>query len=255
MISDDGATSPRPVPAAARSAAPATSDVLRVLAVDDDPDIRWLLTRSLTAAGYEVECAADVAAARVALRRLPHPDVVLIDVRLPDGDGFTLLREVVEARHSEAIMVTGVDHEADRVRGLSMGAADYVAKPFFPRELALRIRRVAADRRRAAAPPAPRHVVSGALAIDLETREVHLDGGLVPLARKEFDLLATLAAAAPRSFTRAELLEAVWHSRPDWQSAKTVTEHIRRLRQKIEPDPLHPRWILTVASGGYRFEP
>jgi DNA-binding response OmpR family regulator len=149
------------------------------------------------------------------------------------------------------ILLTGKDAEADRVLGLKLGADDYVVKPFSPAEIAARIATVL----RRVRPPATSRLEFDGLVIDLNTREVHVNGELVTTTAKEFDLLAFLASSPRQVFSREQLLDHVWKSSSEWQSADTVTEHIRRLRRRIEPDPEHPRWISTVWSVGYRFDP
>jgi DNA-binding response OmpR family regulator len=155
------------------------------------------------------------------------------------------------------IVLTSRGAEADRVRGLDHGAEDYMVKPFFPRELAARVRRVA--ERRLSFTPATPSVLSPlqfeGLTIDRASREVIVDGRRVHLTTREFDLLAHLAATPRIVCTRDGLLATVWNSSPEWQTATTVTEHVRRIRQKIERDPAKPRWIITVNGLGYRFAP
>ncbi|MGB9357791.1 MAG: response regulator transcription factor, partial [Acidimicrobiia bacterium] len=145
--------------------------------------------------------------------------------------------------------------ETDRLLGLKLGADDYVVKPFSPRELAARVGTVL---RRAGKPepptPAPSMTFDG-LAIDGRSREVRVEGEVVDLTAREFDLLAFLAAAPKQVFSRSQLLEQVWESSTEWQDASTVTVHIRRIRRKIERDANEPRWIATVWGVGYRFEP
>ena len=150
------------------------------------------------------------------------------------------------------IMVTARGEESDRVTGLRRGADDYIIKPFSPAELVARIGAVL--RRRGAASPSARFEFDG-LTLDSETREVTVDGRVVPTTTKEFDVLAFLAASPSHVFTRAELLDKVWGSSSEWQDPGTVTEHVRRIRQLIEADPAHPRRIRTVRGVGYSFEP
>jgi DNA-binding response OmpR family regulator len=142
--------------------------------------------------------------------------------------------------------------EPDRVAGLELGADDYVTKPFSPRELVARVRSVL----RRTAGPLPDGSVRdfGRLRIDLDTREVEIDGRPVPLRRREFDLLAFLTSEPRRVFSRDQILMNVWNVEPDWQNDATVSEHVHRLRAKIEDDAAAPRWITTVRGVGYRFE-
>jgi DNA-binding response OmpR family regulator len=150
------------------------------------------------------------------------------------------------------ILLTGRGAQADRVLGLKLGADDYVVKPFSPAEVAARITSVL---RRARPEAAPARLEFDGLSIDLATREVSVRGTIVPTTAKEFDLLVFLARSPRQVFSRQQLLEQVWQSSSAWQSPDTVTEHVRRLRRRIEEDPENPRWILTVWSVGYRFQP
>ena len=161
------------------------------------------------------------------------------------------------------ILLTARTEEIDRVVGLELGADDYVIKPFSPRELAVRVRnmlRRTAASTALAAPGAGQQLHfgdrdAGTLDIDTAAREAAVEGRVVPLTPKEFDLLAVLAGSPRQVFSRRQLLERVWDSAPEYQDPATVTVHIGRLRQKCERDPEHPRWIVTAWGVGYRFEP
>jgi DNA-binding response OmpR family regulator len=227
----------------------------RILVVDDEAQIRSLLRRVLTAEGYEVELTETGAAALRSVGDHP-PDLVVLDVNLPDDDGRDLLTTIRESSDVPVILLTGMGEEADRVLGLKLGADDYVVKPFSPTELAARIQTVL---RRAAPKPKAgnntKRLTFEGLCIDLATRDVEVDGKPVELTAKEFDLLAFLAASPRQVFSRDQLLDHVWGSSSDWQDDATVTEHVRRLRRRIEADPQHPKRILTVRGAGYRFQP
>ncbi len=223
----------------------------RVLAVDDDPQVLGLLTRVLTRDGFDVTALATASEALDAIRRNP-PDIVLLDVNLSGQDGFEVLAKVRDGIDLPVILVTGRGAEPDRVHGLRLGADDYVVKPFSSRELVARIQNVL-RRRPPHRPAAVREF--GRLSVDVGAREVRLDGELVPTTAKEFDLLAFLTASPRQAYSRDELLHAVWDSSVEWQDPATVTEHVRRLRVKIEAWPDRPRWIITVRGVGYRFEP
>ncbi len=224
----------------------------RVLVVDDDPDVRALITDLLADEGFKTESAdtADVALAK--LREHPA-DVVLLDVSMPAMSGLDLMGEI--RKHSEVpiIFVSGKGGETDKVLGLRMGADDYVTKPFSAAELVARIHSVL--RRSHRAPTGEQRLEFGDLSIDLQTREVELKGGVIDTTAKEFDLLVFLAQAPRRVFSREQILKSVWDSSANWQDAATVTEHVRRLRKKIESNPDEPRWLRTVRGVGYRFEP
>jgi DNA-binding response OmpR family regulator len=224
----------------------------RVLIVDDDPDVRMMITDLLADEGFKAEAADTADAALASLREHPA-DVVLLDVTMPAMSGIDLMGEI--RKHSEVpiIFVTGKGGETDKVLGLRMGADDYVTKPFSAPELVARIHSVL--RRSHREPTGEQRLEFGELSMDLQTREVVLRGDVVDTTAKEFDLLVFLAQAPRRVFSREQILKAVWDSSGNWQDAATVTEHVRRLRKKIESDPDEPRWLRTVRGVGYRFEP
>jgi DNA-binding response OmpR family regulator len=171
---------------------------------------------------------------------------------LPEVDGLTVLGHLRRTSEVPVILLTARAEEVDRVVGLELGADDYVVKPFSPRELAVRVRNVLKRSRPATEGPA---LDFGDLVVDTRTREVRVSGEVVPFTPKEFDLLVTLATSPRQVFSRRQLLDLVWSSSPDYQDPATVTVHVRRIRQKIEPDADRPRWIATVWGVGYRFEP
>ena len=219
----------------------------RILVVEDDADVRALLTRYLKIEGYEVHQAVDARSTYQALTDCP-PDLVLLDVMLSPDDGLDVLSRVRQTSDVPVILLTGKGAEADRVMGLKLGADDYVVKPFSPAEVAARVGSVL----RRAKGVTPSLTFDG-LTIDLGTREVRVGGELVALTAKEFDLLTFLASSPRQVFSREQLLAQVWHSSSEWQGEGTVTEHIRRLRKQVELDADHPRWIITVRGVGYRF--
>jgi DNA-binding response OmpR family regulator len=223
----------------------------RVLVVDDEPMVREVVTAYLERDGFRVTGVGD---GRSALKSFlaSTPDLVVLDVMLPEIDGFSLLTELRKHADVPVILLTARTEETDRVLGLELGADDYVVKPFSPRELAARVRSVLRRTR----PTAPGNVLEyDGLRIDSGTREVACGGEVVELTPKEFDLLAFLAGSPRQVFSRAQLLEQVWDSSADYQDPSTVTVHVRRLRRKIEANPEKPRWLHTVWGVGYRFEP
>jgi DNA-binding response OmpR family regulator len=224
----------------------------RVLVVDDDPEVRMLITDLLSDEGFKVESADNPDGALTKLREHPA-DVVLLDVTMPAMSGLDLMGEI--RKHSEVpiIFVSGKGAETDKVLGLRMGADDYVTKPFSAAELVARIHSVL--RRSHREPTGSERLEFGDLSIDMQTREVVLKGDVVDTTAKEFDLLVFLAQAPRRVFSREQILKSVWDSSANWQDAATVTEHVRRLRKKIESNPDEPRWLRTVRGVGYRFEP
>jgi two-component system, OmpR family, phosphate regulon response regulator PhoB len=222
-----------------------------ILVVDDDEDVRALLVRALGADGFRVEAAADGAEARRSLASVA-PDLVVLDLTLPSEDGLDILTELRATSDVPVILLSGRGAENDRILGLKLGADDYLVKPFSPGELAARIATVLRRSRQA---PHSSTLDFGDLRIDLTTREVTVRGELVPMTAKEFDLLAYLASSPRQVFGREQLLQHVWASSSDWQDSATVTEHVRRVRRKIEADPDNPRWVATIRGVGYRFEP
>jgi len=226
---------------------------LSILVVDDDQAIRTLLRRLLTTEGYGVEEASDgpMALEKVAAS---DPDLVLLDIMMPGQDGLDVLERLRQTSDVPVILLSAKDDEADRVLGFRFGADDYVVKPFSSAELAARI---AAVLRRArpdpAANPANGLEFDG-LRIDPVRREVTVNGRRVDLPAREYELLAFLASWPRKVFSREQLLEQVWPSPADSHTG-TVTEHVGRLRRRIEDDPERPRWVRTVRGVGYAFEP
>lgn len=227
-----------------------------VLVVDDEPMVREVVARYLERDGFAVHEAADGDAAMAWLSD-HHPDLVVLDLMLPGVDGLTILRSLRAGGDVPVILLTARAEEVDRILGLELGADDYVVKPFSPRELAARVRTVLrrAGQRSISAVHVGEVLDFGRLHIATITRDVTVDGQRVELTPKEFDLLVTLARAPRQVFSRRQLLEQVWESTPEYQDPATVTVHVGRLRQKLEPEPDRPRWITTTWGVGYRFEP
>ncbi len=224
-----------------------------VLVVDDDATVRDVVGRYLGEAGYRVDLAADGPTGLRAARER-RPDVVVLDLMLPGMNGLDLCRALRRAgERPPIVMLTALGEEDDRVRGLELGADDYVTKPFSPRELVLRVGSVL-RRSRPAEPvgAAPAALVDGALRVDPAARAAALGGTPLALTAREFELLAFLMAYPGRAFTRAELLAQVW----GWEfgDQSTVTVHVRRLREKVEVDPTRPRRIATIWGTGYRYD-
>ncbi|MGN9786364.1 response regulator transcription factor [Nonomuraea sp. ZG12] len=224
----------------------------RILVVDDDPTVSEVVARYLERDGHEVECVGDGAEAlRRALAR--PPDLMVLDLMLPKIDGLQVCRKLRERWPVPVIMLTALGEEIDRVVGLETGADDYVTKPFSPRELALRVQSVLRRARGASVTGGSGVLRDDDLVVDVGAHEVRLAGGEVMLTAREFDLLAYLMRNPRQAFSRAALLDQVW----GWSfgDSSTVTVHVRRLREKIEPDPTEPRRIVTVWGVGYRYEP
>jgi DNA-binding response OmpR family regulator len=228
----------------------------RVLVVDDDPEITKLLEKYLSNEGYEVSIASNGAQA-LSAAGANEPDLVILDIVLGSEDGREVLRELRLISDVPTIFLTGRGLESERIAGLKLGADDYMVKPFSLGEMSARIESVL---RRSGVNTSQHsievpNIVYGELQINENTHEVRLAGELIELTSKEFALLNFMAATPRQVYSRAQLLEHVWASSSEWQNEATVTEHIRRLRSKIEKDADHPLWIKTVRGVGYRFEP
>jgi DNA-binding response OmpR family regulator len=224
-----------------------------VLVVDDEPQIRDVVSRYLVRAGFDTVLAASGEDAINHVGR-DRPDVVVLDLMLPDVDGLEVMRRLrqQDRKRTAILLLTARGEESDRVVGLRLGADDYVVKPFSPLELVARVD--ALLRRLDPVPERQPPLRFDALEIDTTGRRVQLDGELVELTQREFDLLAFLARHPGQAFTRDQLMERVWqHS--FYIDTSTVTVHIRRLRTKLESDPARPRFIETVWGVGYRFAP
>lgn len=223
----------------------------RILVVDDDKPTREMLRGLLTMEGYEVDEATNGPAALDKVARVP-PDLVLLDIMMPGQSGLDVLTAIRRSSEIPVILLTAKDNETDRVVGLRLGADDYVVKPFSPAELAARLASVL---RRTGAFRGEARLEFPGLVVDLTSREVKAGGRRVELPSREFDLLAFLASSPNEAFSREQLLAEVWGSSTESQNAATVTEHVRRIRGRIEKNPDRPRWIRTVRGVGYRFEP
>ena len=224
----------------------------RVLLVDDDSAVRNVVRLALERAGCSV---SEVASGEDAIQAtsVAPPDLVILDVGLPGLSGLEVLGAIRrDLADLPVILLTANGEEPDRVLGLRLGADDYLAKPFSPRELVARVEAVLRRSSRAAPPP---RLEFGDLVIDTASREVTIGGSPVRLTAKEFDLLRFLAQSPRQVFTRAQLLHHVWDSLPGWQTEATVNEHVHRLRRKVEADPSRPRRLVTVHGSGYRFDP
>ena len=217
--------------------------------IDSDSGIRSVVASQLRGQGYEV---AEASTAGEGMARLEHaqPDLVLVDVDVPDGEGFELLPQLRRATDAPVIVITARAAETDRIAGLDLGADDYVVKPLSVGELMARVRAISRRIRPASAEGGLRF---DDLLIDRRSREVRVREHRVVLTHREFDLLAYLASSPGQVFTRDQLLDHVWGSSSAWQDSKTVTEHIRRLRQKLNDAVDGTDWIRTVHGVGYAF--
>ncbi len=222
-----------------------------VLVVDDEQTVRSVVSDYLRRDGIRV---TEVDNGRRALEAVANdrPDVVVLDVMLPEVNGFEVLAEIRSNQDLPVIMLTARTSETDRVAGLDLGADDYVVKPFSPRELAARVRSVL---RRSGVGTAGEVLEVGRFCVDEPARELSVGGNVVDTTPREFELFAYMAKNSGRAFSRSELLRAVWKSSAEWQDPSTVTVHVRRLRRKIEHDPENPDHLSTVWGVGYRFDP
>lgn len=221
----------------------------RILVVDDEPQIRRVLRTTLASRGYIITEAESGEEAVEAIRG-ERTDLILLDVNMPGIGGFAACREIREQSDIPILMLTVRDSESDKVRALDAGADDYVVKPFGIEELLARIR---AALRRASAMQPVEPVDTPDLRIDFEARKVLVRGNPVRLTPKEFDLLQKLASSAGKAVPHRLLLQSVWG--PDYgEETEYLRVFINQLRKKIEPDPRHPRYILTEPWIGYRFE-
>ncbi len=222
--------------------------------VDDEITIRDVVRRYLELDGFRVVEAESGTEALERLNDQPA-DLILLDIMLAGPDGFSIAR-TLRSRSDQAdvpiIMLTSRGEEADRITGFELGVDDYVVKPFSPRELVARVKAVL--RRSAPDKGDERPIRAGNFDIDPVRRAVTVDGKAVTLTAKEFDLLYLFGRHPQQVFTREQLLDRVW-GYEFYGDESTVTVHIRRLREKIEPDPANPRYIQTVWGVGYKFEP
>ncbi len=222
----------------------------RALVVDDEPPFVQVVSGYLLREGFDVVTAADGEGAVVAARE-HHPDVIVLDLMLPGIDGVEACRRIRAFSDAYVIMLTAKSDEVDKLVGLSVGADDYLTKPFSPRELVARVRAML-RRPRAAVSSADLPVRRfGGLEIDPAGREVRVGGHVVELTRTEFDLLDTLSAQPRVAFSRRQLLERVWGG--DWYGDDHVIDvHVGNLRRKLGDDATQPQYIRTVRAVGYR---
>lgn len=224
----------------------------RILVVDDEPRLTHLVRGYLEQDGYEVATSGNGREALLISREF-GPDLIVLDLMMPDMDGWEFMRHLRRERDTPVIIVTARVDENDRVAGLEMGADDYLTKPFSPRELVARVRAVLRRAQPAEFSPAERLRI-GRLEVDPDNHTARLDDRSLELTPMEFDLLVTLMRHPGRAFSRLELLERIQELAYDGYE-RTIDVHVKNLRKKIETDPAHPQYILTVFSIGYRFNP
>jgi two-component system phosphate regulon response regulator PhoB len=224
-----------------------------VFVVEDEEDIARLISHNLQAAGFEVHSfVSGGSLIEEASREMPA--LFLLDIMLPGADGFELCRQIrlnPILSSTPIIFLTAKTAEADRVKGLELGGDDYITKPFSPRELVARVRSVLRGLRQP--PSTPEVLRLGDLEIDASSMTVHVQGKAVLTTVREFRLLEYLAKHRGRVLTRDQLLDAVWKETP-FVTPRSIDVYVRRLREKIEPDPRHPKYLKTLRGIGYRFE-
>ncbi len=221
---------------------------MKLLIIDDEPAITETLEAKFRREGFTT-FSADSAEEGMRLYRRIKPDLVILDIMLPQRSGFDFCRSIRKDSSTPIIFVSARADEADRVAGLEMGADDYVVKPFNMAELAARVKAIL---RRSTGEAVQEVVERGGLKIDPRTHEAFLDGEKLTLSPKEFALLYFLARNAGQVFTREVLLDRVW-GKDSYVSSRTVDVHIRWLRTRIEPDPNEPEHLITVRGIGYKF--
>lgn len=224
----------------------------RIFVVEDEEDIALLVRHNLEAAGYDVQTYVSGLAALSEARREP-PSLFLLDVMLPGSDGFDLCRQIrstPDLARTPVIFLTAKSAESDRVKGLELGGDDYITKPFSPRELVARVRTVLRSQKETQ----PSDVLKvGDLEIDASSMTVRVEGRTVLTTVREFRLLEYFAVHRGRVFTRDQLLDSVWKETA-FVTPRSVDVYVRRLREKIEGDPRHPRYLKTLRGIGYRLE-
>ncbi len=228
-------------------------NTLKIMLVEDESSIAEVVTLYLKRAGYQVSAFEDGAAALDQLKQ-KLPDLLILDLMVPNVDGYEITRWLRDRSDVPIIMLTARRSEADRIAGLEMGADDYVVKPFSPQELVSRVRAVFRRTHRGEEQETEQELTFGDMRINPQTRLVQLNNREISLTAKEYEMLWHLANHPRQVFSRDQLLERIW-GLSDYIDPGTVTVHIRRLREKIEPDPSNPRHLQTVWGVGYKFEP
>jgi DNA-binding response OmpR family regulator len=224
-----------------------------IFVVEDEEDIARLISHNLQAAGFDVQSfVSGASVVSEAMREMPA--LFILDIMLPGADGFELCRQIRQTSKlssTPVIFLTAKTAEADRVKGLELGGDDYITKPFSPRELVARVRSVLRGLRQPLVKPEVLRL--GDLEIDASSMTVQVEGRAVLTTVREFRLLEYLASHCGRVLTRDQLLDAVWKETP-FVTPRSIDVYVRRLREKIELDPRHPRYLKTLRGIGYRFE-
>ena len=224
----------------------------RILLVDDEPEIRRLVSSYLIDDGFDVEEAGTGRAALERLQRPPQPDLVILDVRMPELDGIDTLRELRRFSDVHVIMLTAASEETDRLIGLSVGADDYVTKPFSPREVVARVKAVLRRTRTATSEQLNEPLRFTGIEVDIDRHAVTVDDAEIDLSALQFNLLRTLAESPGRVFARHQLIDRVW-GRDFYGEERIVDVHVGNLRKALGDSASEPRFIETVRGVGYRF--
>lgn len=219
----------------------------KLLLVDDEQELLKMVTEILKDAGFQTVLTAMSVKEALLTAKSEHPDLLLLDVMLPDGNGFSLMRQLRSFTSAPVIFLTAKDEAADKLEGLGLGADDYISKPFLPQELVLRTFAVL---RRTYKEDSPLLVLDGCT-VDFSRAEVHKDGKVISLTAKEYTLLETLARNAGKIVTVDALCEALWGDNP-FGYENSLNAHVRRVREKIEADPSKPVSLITLKGLGYK---
>lgn len=222
----------------------------KVLVADDETEIVELIRDYLEADGFQVIPAQDGEEA-LHLAQREKVDCLVLDVMMPRRNGFEVCRILRQTSDAPILFLSARQSDTDKIRGLGLGGDDYIGKPFSPAEVVARVKALLRRFRRSDEPSTPELLSFGSLEIDPRGYRVWLNGSEVPMATKEFELLRFLAEHPGQVFTRDQLFDRIWG---DFGDLHTVTVHVARIREKIEPDPANPRFIRTVWGVGYRFD-
>ncbi len=222
-----------------------------LLLIDDDPKLTTPLRSSFERAGYDVSVAPD-GHTGLSKALVENPDVIVLDVMMPGLDGWTVCKAIRERSPVPIIMLTALDDSTDRIRGLDLGADDYLVKPFGFQELHAHVKAMLRRVQLTTQPMTPSRLRSGQIEINVQTHEVKRNGNLVGLRQKEYDILLLLMSNAERVVKRDELFDRIWGT--DWLGdTRTLDVHMSWLRTKLEDDPTHPVYLQTVRGVGYHF--
>jgi DNA-binding response OmpR family regulator len=220
----------------------------RILVVDDEESILKVVDYALSQEGFEVHTASDATGGEFLLGQI-RPDLVILDIMLPEKSGLDVAKDIRETSNVPIIMLSARGDEVDRILGLEFGADDYVTKPFSPRELVSRVKAIL--RRTAGSADEHSRIAVGGIEIDPASRQVYLDGEPVHLTTSEYGILTLLARHPGKAFSRQAILGALWDESPVGDE-RAVDVHIHNMREKVEVDPKNPTYILTVRGFGYR---